>query len=529
MRTTLSWLWVAAIGALGLLISCGDDEAELEPDAGDNETDTDSDTDSDGDPSGEGIAVAVLDDGTVASVGTFLDTVVFGQGEPQETTLVAPFGAPAMSDTDSDVDTDTEPPPNLGAFIVEHAADGTLDWGRVIDSDQVYGEFYGAEAIAADASGSLAIAGGFFGELHLGHGEPDAIVVDGHGGFIAGFAADGTPDWATHVPGSEYNDARGVSVTDDGALRVGGNHEGTAIFAPGEPEEATFEVEEGGSFLARYELDGSFTWARISTGTYTRAMATASDGASYLAGSSSSAATFNYGETDSLPLDGSGYHNFAAGYDSVGGISWASAMGSDDGPEVRGIGALDDGGSVVTGWYAFDPIVFNPGTSLEFELDMGNCAENNYFLVRFDAEGTALWAKSGVCFDPEGLSTVNNRDVTTLADGSSLVLGWAAAMTMLGAGEENETSFDSPTDFLARYGPDGQLVWARSVAGENNGLGVSEAAGVIAVAGSFEGSTTFGLGDPNETDLDGGAGTICIATYDLTGQLQWVARAGGLE
>jgi hypothetical protein len=157
---------------------------------------------------------------------------------------------------------------------------------------------------------------------------------------------------------------------------------------------------------------------------------------------------------------------------------------------------------------------------------MGGCLEGNFFLARFDEAGTAVWATSGTCFDDDGISVVVSRDMAVLADGSSLVIGEVDAMTMLGEGEPNQTSFMFETNFLALYDPDGILAWAKPIAGNNHGIAVSENAGVIATTGSFGGTTTFGQGDPTETTIEGGTGRIFVATYSLNGTFAWVAHAG---
>ena len=51
------------------------------------------------------------------------------------------------------------------------------------------------------------------------------------------------------------------------------------------------------------------------------------------------------------------------------------------------------------------------------------------------------------------------------------------------------------------------------------------------VSGSFSGSATFGLGETNETTLNGGPGftDIFVAKYDANGMLVWAKSAGGLD
>ena len=77
------------------------------------------------------------------------------------------------------------------------------------------------------------------------------------------------------------------------------------------------------------------------------------------------------------------------------------------------------------------------------------------------------------------------------------------------------------------------LEWATSAGGINSdrGLGIATTErGDSYVTGLFEGTATFGQGEPNETTLThAGLGDIFVAKYDRDGALLWVTSAGGTD
>lgn len=92
-----------------------------------------------------------------------------------------------------------------------------------------------------------------------------------------------------------------------------------------------------------------------------------------------------------------------------------------------------------------------------------------------------------------------------------------ASMTLTSAGD---------TDiFLAKYGPDGSLVWAWSIGGPNadqaNGVAVDRL-GNVYLAGGFGGVVDFAPGEADASVDTGAERSGFVAKYDQTGALIWV-------
>jgi len=212
----------------------------------------------------------------------------------------------------------------------------------------------------------------------------------------------------------------------------------------------------------------------------------------------------------------------------VGNLIWAKcAGGSSDYDAGEGITTLSDNSTVVTGYFAVSA-TFGPGELNQTVLTSAGMTD--IFIARYNPDGTLAWGKrvGGSDYD-EGYG------ITTLSDNSTVVTGSFVGSATFGPGESNETvlTSDGVSDiFIARYNPDGTIAWAKRAGGsyKDYGYGITTLSdNSTVVTGWFDGSATFGPGEPNQTVLtSAGPGDIFIAQYNPNGRLAWVKRAGGL-
>ena len=86
---------------------------------------------------------------------------------------------------------------------------------------------------------------------------------------------------------------------------------------------------------------------------------------------------------------------------------------------------------------------------------------------------------------------------------------------------------DSYCSYLAKYDPDGSVIWAQKIVGSASDVRISaDAAGNVYIAGGFNGTANFNGGILlNSTgDYD-----IFVTKYDTDGVLQWVKQIGGIN
>ena len=155
--------------------------------------------------------------------------------------------------------------------------------------------------------------------------------------------------------------------------------------------------------------------------------------------------------------------------------------------------------------------------------------QSSVFINNAADDGNLIWVKNA-----GGVSYDSGNGITTLSDNSLVLAGVFYEDATFGLDEPNQTVLVSAGEgdiFIARYYPDGTLLWAKSAGGSDNDYANGIATfsdNSIVVTGSFFGMATFGLGEANQTVLTStGIDDIFIARYNSDGTLLWAKRAGG--
>ncbi len=368
-------------------------------------------------------------------------------------------------------------------------------------------------SVATDATGNIYVTGGFtsptivFGTTTL----TNSGGVGSNDMYLVKYDATGAVLWAISAGGS-YNDW-GYSVTTDatGDIYVSGYFSSpTLVFGT----TTLIHTALADMFLVKYDATGTVLWAKSAGGSNDDngiSVATNATGDVYVTGFFTSP-TLVFGTTT---LTNAGNRDmFLVKYDATGTVLWAKSTGGSGDDFVWSV-ATDAGGDVyVVGEFASPTIVFGTTT-------LTNTATSDMFLVKYDATGLVLWAKSagGSNYD-EGIS------VATDAAGDIYVTGDFASPTLVfdTTTLTNTGGFDM---FLVKYDATGTVLWAKNTGGSGNDYGVSvatEAAGDVYVTGSFA-SPTLVFGTTTLTIA--GSDDIFLVKYDATGQVLWAKSAGG--
>ena len=159
-------------------------------------------------------------------------------------------------------------------------------------------------------------------------------------------------------------------------------------------------------------------------------------------------------------------------------------------------------------------------TDTDSDADAGVDAGNNY-----DAE--ILWAKRSGTDSEEYIDSF-----AVLLDDSLVMASWYMSETIFGEGEATETtlggaeacpSVTTGLGALAKYAPDGSLLWAKGL-GHAPGTAIAALpTDDFALAGFFCGTPVFGEGEPNEIELtdQGAAIDMYLAVFEADGSLIW--------
>ncbi|HDS30327.1 MAG TPA: hypothetical protein ENN67_04700, partial [Firmicutes bacterium] len=458
------------------------------------------------------------------------------------------FGVPNTADTDKLAaffefsltvsDVDPCPPPVVVSIEPDHAKGGDILTGVSIQvADLKDGpslavnmirdgfapipatnvEYKSSTALTCDFDLKWA-AKGFWGiEVISGCGSPPGTAF----GLFEITYQSGRFVWAKQAGGNIQDMGIGVEKMSDDSIMVVGIIQDKAVFAEGEPNETTINcLGMHDFFIARYDEYGSLIWVKREGGIgadYGMAVTVFNDDSFAVTGAFSGTVIFSQGEINETVLVASGtYDFFIARYNSDGTLLWAKRAGGSENTGGAVIKGLSDNSMVVIGNFR-DSVVFGEGEPNETTLVSKGLTD--VFFARYGSDGAFLWAISfgGIHGDSGG-------GITVLSDDSAVVTGSFHQTVVFGEGEPNETTLvsESGTDmFIARYNPDGTLVWVKSSygAGSSRGYGITTLSDdSMAITGSFSDTVILGKGEPNEKTLvSAGDSDIFIARYNADG------------
>jgi hypothetical protein len=264
---------------------------------------------------------------------------------------------------------------------------------------------------------------------------------------------------------------------------------------------------------------------------------------------------------DTLSLTNVGnWDAYIAVFDSDHTVLWARSGGGVDQDNALGVAVDDAGNSYVAGCYR--------RTASFGSLVLTNAGGSDAFVAKYDPVGQLLWVRRlggtgddcafAITSDPAGNTCVSGFFTAAMTTDAGVVSGHAPSADLFlarfdpegnlvwvrsggGTGPDVTGSFADKASlgdadlsalgnvdvFLAKYSAAGDLLWARSMGGTNADVGYGVAAvsgGGVVLTGTFVKSGTF------ETTILTNTGTATFtARYDAAGGLVWVRATGGFE
>jgi hypothetical protein len=420
----------------------------------------------------------------------------------------------------------------VGLFFSLEAQNGQLSWAKRAGSN----DLDDGNGVAVDTEGNVLTTGYFKSKATFGPAEANQVVLTalGQDVFVAKYGPGGALRWVRQVRAQA---GWGVGVGADGAgnCYLFGYFFPQITFAAGEPGEVMFNALASDLFLAKYDRDGNFLWARKAGGTfseYAGALAVDAAGYCYVTGRyGSDPATFGEGEPNETKLAGLGGNNgediFVAKYDTNGKLLWAKSAGGRTGNRGSGIAVDAAGYSYVVGRYTMIS-TFGPGEPNETTLNGPLGGNDEIFVAKFGTNGNLVWVRSG----QGGPEHDQGNAIAVDAAGNSVAIGTARGIVPFG-GKFNQAQLDaggSDDIFVARHDTDGNLQWVKMAVGPFSefSLGVAMDSTGNAYVTGYGFNVTFGAGEPGETNVIGpGGDDIFVAKYDTNGVVKWAKSAGG--
>lgn len=205
-----------------------------------------------------------------------------------------------------------------------------------------------------------------------------------------------------------------------------------------------------------------------------------------------------------------------------GDALWVRTLGGVEPDEINGV-ATDAAGNCYACGVFDSPTLVACGTTLT-----NTSSDLDAFLVKYDAEGTCLWARQAGGNHMDGMS-----QVAADADGNVYVVGGYDLSPMTIGDTVLPQPYVSSRDiFLAKYTADGTFQWARRMGGvlTDHAYHVAcDTTGGVYIAGNYSGDRFFIGNDTlynpgNPYGFDG-----FLAKYDADGNELWARRIGSLD
>ena len=327
-------------------------------------------------------------------------------------------------------------------------------------------------------------------------------------------------NWVKQAGGALPNIGNAIAADGTGNTCVAGVFQGSATFGPSQANQTTLTLTSVGAtdiFVAKYAADGALLWVQQIGGAAADnvyGIALDGNGNCYVTGVSEG-------------IDGRA-DTFVAKVDAGGTLLWTKQTSGESESIGYAIAADGDGNSYITGVFGGNAI-FGLGETHGTTLVSTDSA--SIFVAKYDADGALVWAKQ----TGGSSGSVNvGAGIAVDGDGNSYVTGSFEGAATFGPNEANLTILTSAGGadiFVAKFDPDGALLWARQAGGTaaDNGAGIAvDGSGNSYVTGSFEGTATFGPGEANVTPLTSvGGADIFVAKVDADGALLWAKQAGG--
>ena len=397
----------------------------------------------------------------------------------------------ALDADDPDLDRVPDVPSGEAGILAKFGDNGELLWARGANGRP--------RSNAVAASASYVYVTGSFSEGGLDFdGDVDITNAGERDAFVAVYEPDGTFVSARSIGGSEDERGYDVAVGTQGEIYVTGFFEGEVDFdGDGDPE--VMSADGADAFIAKYVLvpEGGVVEPPVAT---------------------DDEATTRPGEPVTIDV-------LANDADPDGGILSIAAIEVP----IFGTATLDASGVTYT-----PPAGFNGQSAFTYTVrdDEGGRAEATVRVIVLDPE-TFVWART-IPSDGESVA----YGIATDEAGNAYVTGRLVGSADLdGDGEADVTSRGGGDVFLAKFAPDGALLWARRAGGPNgdrgNGVAV-DGAGNAYVVGTFGGEEFEGGRSPVDFDGDGeddlpyrGFFDAFLAKYSAEGEFLWARSAGG--
>lgn len=363
-------------------------------------------------------------------------------------------------------------------------------------------------ATTTDVYGNVYVTGAYVGTVSFG--TTTLSNSTGSGMYLVKYDVSGNVLWAIGATGAM---GWGVSTDKNGNVFVTGQFSGSSMIVGNHTLTATTFYND--LFIVKFNPTGNVLWAKSEGGTDSevgRSISIDNNGNAFITGYFRSASLTIGTYTLINPKPGAN-NVLVVKYDPNGNVLWAKAAaggGTNINRWAQGHSISTDanGNAIVTGYFSNSSITFGTYALTGAAL----------FIVKFDTNGSVLWAKSVKSSMGNAVSTDTNGNVflTGHFTSSSIVFG---TYTL------SNTNTLTADFFIAKYDTSGSVLWAKAFDG-GDGLGIcTNNNGNVYVTGYYN-ETVIVFGTSTLTNNNGGT-DMFVAKYDASGNEISAVSAGG--
>ena len=253
-------------------------------------------------------------------------------------------------------------------------------------------------------------------------------------------------NWAYSAGGSGWDDVKSMHLGNDNGTLLTGMFSNTASFGA----TALTSLAYQDAFVAKYDQQGNMLWAKAIGGNeqdWGYKVTSDNNNNVYVTGYFQST-VLHFTPNDSLVKNAASSRNvFLAKYNSSGVFQWARlGSGGNTNAYLTSHSVTTDaqGNVIISGDY--NKQVEFSGTTLP------NTNATNIFMVKYDANGTVLWAKAGV-----SSSICWFADLTS--DASNNIYATGKISTAITFGATTIPNHQGDDMVIAKFDPSGNLIW----------------------------------------------------------------------
>lgn len=388
-----------------------------------------------------------------------------------------------------------------------------IDWvkgagGSNIDAGQ---------SITTDSSGNVYVTG-CFASASITFGTT-TLINDSVGYadmYVVKYNSFGNVLWAKSTGGINSDYATGISTDASGNVYV------TGYFASASITFGSTTLTNAGVYdiyVVKYDINGNVLWATSAGGSiedYGLGISTDAFGNVYVTGSFYSP-TITFGP---YALTNVGYADVCVvKYDASGNVLWAKNVGGSGYDSGQSITTDASGNLYVTGNFGSPTITFDSTV-----LTNANAGHTDMYVVKYDASGNTLWARSS-----GGTYSDYGTGINTDASGNVYVTGGFQSSSIT-FGSNTLTNGGICNMYVVKYDASSNVLWAKSVSNSTNtDIGNSiciDASGNVYVTGLFQ-SSSITFGSITLTNANSGWEDMYVLKYTTDGGELWARSAGG--